>query len=188
MNAKIYEVLLNCASDCIISVFSDIEDTNKFSAGFLVDVTPEFVAIAHIAPTGLYDGYIVKKTDDIYAVKSGGAYEKNLERLYHLRKQSHAPVPCRAGDTRRSILEFAKENKLIVTIELLESGYDDIQGKIIDLEEDTVTIGEVDHSGNDDGISYISMSDISFIACDSDVESSLKLLNDNPAHATSADA
>ena len=44
----------------IVSLYSNCEQTNKFSVGFIKAVSNDFVAIAHITPCGMYDGFMQK--------------------------------------------------------------------------------------------------------------------------------
>ena len=67
---------------------------------------------------------------------------------------------------------------MVVTIELNDSGYDDLQGFISSIQEDIVIIKQLDDDGNADGESIVYRDDITCVFCDSDKEMSIKLLSE----------
>ena len=48
-----------------VSLYSDKEDTEHFSCGYILGATQEDVVLCSITPNGLYDGFLVLKTANI---------------------------------------------------------------------------------------------------------------------------
>lgn len=160
----------------VLSVYTDKEDTDHFAAGFIQRMTEQYVLIAHVSPFGMYDGYVLKYRADIYRVEYQGQYENKVEQLYRLRHQKHNKVENRTDSLIEDLLNYAYENGVFVSIEINNSGYKDVHGKVQTLQNETVVIRQIDESGNPDGETAINLQDISLVTCDSDEEIAMRLL------------
>lgn len=163
-----------------ISIYTDKADTRKFSFGFIQEYSKEYVLINSITPYGLYDGYIILKREEIYRIEKEDCYGKKLHRLYSLQNQSHKLVLKKTDSWLLNLLYFANASRLAISVELLSSEYNDLQGYVLGVEEDRVIIEQLDGYGNKDGYSVVALNDITFVYCDSDKEIALKLLSQNP--------
>lgn len=160
----------------IIGIYSDNTSTDKFSAGYVIAVSSDDVVIAHITPNGMYDGFMLKKIEDIYRIDVDGKYETVLQKLYTEQSQFHKEFNAEYNNLTKSFLYFAAINKYVVTIELFDSGLEDVQGFIDNINEETVNIRKLNSYGEYEGNSIIFINDITFITCDSDNEHTLKIL------------
>lgn len=159
----------------LIAVYSDKNDTEKFAAGFFIGKDDENIVLAHISPYGKYDGYLIKRIEDVFSVEYDNDYCNKLESLYRLQNQAHATINL--GDNAiLAIIEWAYENKKIVSLELCDSGYTDIQGYINSIDSDSIEICKVDDYGEENGSATIEPSALSGIKCDSENEIALNLL------------
>ncbi|HML48807.1 MAG TPA: hypothetical protein PKE04_18865 [Clostridia bacterium] len=171
--------LHSIGQDTVVSVYTDKQDTKHFAAGFIPYADETHVLIAHIAPSGLYDGFIAMKIGSIVRLDYGGTYEKKIGALYRLRGQKHETVTVRDGSLIQSMLAFAKARAYVVTLELLDSGEDDLQGYVQALEDETVNIRLIGSYGEEDGNALIREADITGLVCNSEDEYILKLLREN---------
>lgn len=73
----------------MVSVYSDRNEPEGFSAGFIDSLSAEQFVLKHVTPEGIQDGYIIRRTEDVFRVDAGGEYERRLELLYTLQKQRH---------------------------------------------------------------------------------------------------
>ena len=163
----------------IISIYTDTENTDRFSAGFIQALTETEILIAHVSPYGLYDGYLLKNPDDIYRLNYGGTYENTIEKLYSIRQQEHQKVSCADNKIKANLLQFALENHLVVSIELNNSGYDDIQGIVNAIDNNLVELTVLESTGAIDGYTTTYFNNITLLTCDSDKEIALKYLYEN---------
>jgi len=162
-----------------ISVYTNKNDTDRFSFGFIQDISEEHVLIESVSPLGFYDGYIIKEKEEIYRIDRMDSYGKKMRKLFSLRQQSHQIVERKTDNLILNLMYFANENRLVVTIELFNSGSYDLQGHVGVIQDNVVTIEKLDENGASDGSSVVSLADITIISCDSDNEMALKLLVDN---------
>lgn len=168
-----------CKKHEIVSVFSDENAPTKFCAGFILDISNGYVLIAHITPAGLYDGYIIKKIEDIFKLKSDDEYCVKVIKLYNIQKQTHSKIPKTTDSPIINLLHYANEHELIVCGELVDSEYDDFQGYVVNISNGYVTIKCIDDFGKENGTVLFLADDITHLVCDSESEISLKLLFEN---------
>lgn len=162
----------------IVSIYTNQEEPDSFSAGIVQAVDEEMVLINHITPYGLYDGYIVKQVSKVYRIEHNGQYEQKITKLYSFRKQKHMVIDIQDDDVVLSVLEFARQNQLLVAIEILDSGYWDVQGVVKEI-DNVIEIVQVNDYGEENGSTFINKNDISELRCDTEEEISMKLLYDN---------
>lgn len=169
------EILKQCSPEEVIAIYTNSDDTDSFCEGFVKAFNDEDFLIYHISPHGLYDGYIVKKTEHIYRINQKGMYEQKILNLYSFRNQEHNNINIVDNNIMFSVLEYARKNKLVVSIELFESGVNDIQGFVIE-NEDYICIDQCDDYSQEVGQTHIKLNDISELRCDTDDEIVLRLL------------
>jgi len=151
----------------IASIYTDVDETDSFAAGFIQDINDQNILIAHVSQHGIYDGYIVLKTDAIYRIDRNGQYEQKLSKLYMQRKQSHEAIDIKNNDIVFSVLEHAIKTGAFVNIELLDKECSAIQGLILK-NGDTIVIEQYDDFGNSNGETILNKNDIIEIGCDTD--------------------
>ncbi len=161
----------------IVSIYSDTYNTDKFSCGFIANISDEFLIIKNISPCGKYDGFLLKSIEKIYRVEFEGKYEKMIERLYEIQNQKHEEIPKFSGTLLNDLLIFSNKNSFVITIELCDSNLDDIQGYVSKMDDTKVKIESLDENGENDGFSYVMIDDITHISCNTENEIKLKLLN-----------
>lgn len=161
-----------------IAVYTNTEETDRFTFGFVVGISNDDVVIGSITPIGFYDGFLIKKYSDIYRIDQGDRYGEKVYRLYQLRQQKHPDLDLKTGNFILDILYFACKRHLVVSLVLCDSerDYVDVQGFVSGVEENTIMIRPVDEYGNIDGESIIPLDYITMITCDSETEAALKLL------------
>lgn len=160
----------------ILSLYTNKEDTERFSVGYILELCEKYCIIALISPSGLYDGYRVIDINEIYKIEYGGDYEKKLKKLYDIKKQSHKDIKLLENNLIISMLKFAKENEFIITIELLESGLNDVQGYVKNFTDEKLMILKINDLGQKDGLSEIDLDAITSIVCNSEDENTLEIL------------
>ena len=160
----------------LVAVYTNTNATDKFSVGFVQDINEQEVLLAGIGTSGQYDGYYARTIDSIYRIQQRGNYLDKILYLYTLQQQKHQEIPKKDNNLFKRLLQYALENHLVVTIELLDSGYNDIIGFVKEINEEMVCIHKIDDYGKKDGISYTYLSALSALFCDSEDEANLKLL------------
>ena len=160
----------------IASIYCDSNDDNAHLTGFIVACDDVDLLIAHISPHGLYDGYILIHLQDIFRIDFDGDYEHRIKTLYEAKKQSHRMVAVLKkanGTLRNTLLEFAKEQSLVVAFEFDESL---LSGNILEIQCDEVKLQILDLAGKENGIATLQTDCIKSISVDTDDEQDVYLL------------
>lgn len=161
-----------------ISIFTDVDNTDKFSFGFVQEISDEHILINCISPFGFYDGYTIRNRANIYRIEYQNNYGKKLHKLYQIRNQKHQLITRKTDNLIADLIHFAKKENFIVSIELHNSDTDDLQGYISNVKDTIIAIEQIDEYGKNNGKSMILLEDITKISCDSDQEIMLKLLSE----------
>jgi hypothetical protein len=159
----------------LISVYTDIDNTCKFAAGYVIGIDRQYFILALITPAGEYDGFLLKGIDSIYKIGAGELYLNKLSKLVDIKK-TKPNVSFDGDDLKNELLIFAQKHRKIASIELIHSGYDDCVGFIESIDETMCKIQEIDEFGTPDGISTIKLSDITQISIDDTDNRPRKLL------------
>lgn len=155
----------------LVEVYSDPEDTDRFSAGYVVALDGDSVIQRHIHPSGCADGYSWRSVEKIYRVNSQTRY---LECLKMLMEPETEPMFVPTGDEALSaqFLRYAMEHEMVVQIELHDSDSWDLMGLVSEVGEG-VTIAMLNVEGEEDGIAAVRLEDITEISCGGDCETKI---------------
>lgn len=183
VESRMIMALKKAIKDCsVVSVFSNRCAPDKCSVGLIERVTDKQVLIKHITEYGMYDGYIIRRLEDVFRVDISGQYEKRLYRLYKLHGQKHDNLLTnRIGkqyDLFREALIAAQREKYAVSINIDDTGeQDDITGWVRDISEEEASVSKITFDGDEDGESIFALSDIVKLNCDCEDERTYALLN-----------
>lgn len=154
-----------------ISIYTDKNDTSRFIFGKILSVTNDHVLIYTLAPNGSYDGVVVKEVNSIIRIEAGDRYSEKMMKLACAEANIQTLLQEADADNLVLLLALvAAQHKKIVSIELLESGENDVVGFVEDVESGILKVKQVDSYGMIDGHSFIYLDDISQISLDSDDE------------------
>ena len=130
--------------------------------------------IAHISRNGYYDGYILRRTDDVYRIDYDGEYEKKIGVLYKVKEQKHKAVDIKNDESLfLATLRFAKENSFVVSL-VFNNGCR--AGLIKNYNDDIIQLYSLNDNGAEDGFAVVKTTEILAIEVDTDYEQDLKIL------------
>ena len=161
----------------IVSVYSNEEDTTMHLTGYIEKFNESELLLAHISAHGYYDGYILKHIEDIYRMDYGGSYERKIEELYLLKKQTHPPIDTfQEGEEEilYSLLDYAKNQRLIVSLEFSDGL---LSGFVNGYDDDNLFLTLISDSGAEDGQSIVKVDEILTVSVDTDDEQDLNILH-----------
>ncbi len=162
----------------LTSLFIDPQNPDDFVAGFVEAVTPRQVMLRSISPFGRYDGFMALRLMDIDLILGEDDYALRLARLIAARREtSPAPVDVQEGeDLVHALCRSAQENDTVVTLWL----HDDIEhvGRVTQLDDMRVTIGELDYFGQDPRPLTLVLRDIEMASIGSEDDKMFQLLSD----------
>lgn len=168
------EILKKCFEDHkVISIYYDREDTCRHLTGYIAAFNEDEVAVQHITPNGLYDGFIVIHMNEVYEFNYDGRYEKKVEELYFKKKQSHSNFEIDQSQILFSVLAFAQTEKLIVCVELQDSF---LTGYISMYDDEWIDIEALTEFGEYDGVQKVRLDEIYIFSVDTVDEQDIQLL------------
>lgn len=158
------------------SIYTDHNSPNKFFYGYVAAVNENEAAIQMLLPDGGDDGLTVVSIDSVFRIEEKGQYEAKMNKLCVGRELPHYDDIFKSGDVKTDVLLYALREKRIVSIELRDSGYDDVTGFIEELRDGKCKIKQIDEYGENDGITYIFAVDITRVSAMSEDEKILEKL------------
>ena len=146
--------------------------------GMVDFVSTDDVLLRSVTGRGLYDGFVLRRLEDVYRVEYGGDYEQRVSYLFQRREHRHVPflppLDVSSNLTREALLA-AQRHDLMVRIEIL--GKECRDAWVTSIEEEIVTLNVIEISGHPDGHAQIELDAITAINIDSTELQDIKLLN-----------
>ena len=129
----IYLLRILAAQGALASLYTDPDDPEGFSAGFVEAVDATHVLMCDLTPWGQIDGWRVRRNSDVIQVLSGEEYEQRLAMLLSYHKQHHRPFfteyPEEDTDLLLSVLLACKTREAIVSVVM---GSEMITGRVLE--------------------------------------------------------
>jgi hypothetical protein len=167
--------------DEIIAVFCEPNDDYSNVYGFANQIDDNYFVSNEISTRGKYDGYMLRKTEDIFRIDCGSYYEVSLRKVAKSLNIKHREIPV-GNNVFMNYIRFAKDSKLVVGVCVNEYGRYDITGYIegIDEEAETLTIQIISHNkeGAFDGFTIVAFDEVLRMCCDSEGDRFLQTLNE----------
>ncbi len=161
----------------IIAIRTDENENDKFSAGFVVGLTDDYLWLKSITPEGRYDGYIMIFVQSVYEASVNDEYLKNLQILYNKQQQTENTEiikPLLAGNDISEYLQLCKDNKTLVTIQT-EFDYS-LTGYILSVDEEFYIIDTLNEYAKADGESCCKQENIHSLNIDTEYEKKIENL------------
>lgn len=149
-----------CLTKKNASFYTNTGETNKFHYGSILAVNSNEVAINLISPDGDFDGILVKPTDSIYRIQVDSQYDIKMNNICSDISDNTFTECIDNTNIKESLLYIGLKTQKIVSLELLNSGINDVVGIIKKLENGACKVQIIDEYGMEDGISYIFTNDI----------------------------
>lgn len=138
------------SSKKLVTIFSDLEAPSTCSVGYLHELDENWLALAHISPEGIEDGYVFRKMENVFRIDVGGKYEKKVENLYsqNLVRHENLYLKNEKGILIAAITEAIRTKKM-VAINVMDG--EDVVGHICLLSETFIIIERFTEFGEKDG-------------------------------------
>ena len=142
-------------------VFTD--DANGFNFGYLTDSDGEFLRMEQIDRYGEPDGTICQRIESITKIETDTKYAADIELLFRSKGYGKSPKRWRHGDVLETFLSECLRDKRICTVELFDSGCDDVVGFLTETDGEKLTFLMLDEHGEADGNAVFERGSISSI-------------------------
>jgi hypothetical protein len=160
----------------LCGVYTDADNTNKFSVGYICGHDGNFFLLEKIDPYGQNDGISCQPIEKIFNLEIKTEYIKDIQKLFDFNKEKRRKAIKCGDDAVRALLKYANENGKICAIELYESGCDDLIGFVKRVKDGILSFDLVSERGMTDGETFAEISRISSISCDSSDEKKIAVL------------
>ena len=159
-----------------VCIYTDQENTEEFYYGSILSVNEDEIAIYMISPDGEFDGVIAINTSRVFRVDVDSIYQNKMIKLCS--ETAYDMFDCELDNNNifSSLLRKASSDNEIVSLELLDSGVDDIMGLVNGIYDNCVEICNIDSYGIMTGYSFVRKDDITQICIASDIERRTKRL------------
>ncbi len=152
----------------MVAIYANPINIGKFSVGYVLATNEMCFVMENISPLGKYDGLLCHLIDDINKIEYDSEYIKNINKLIAYHGEERNIFKNFKDHPLFDLLEYAKTNNKICTIELCGSDLTDAAGFIESFEKDTVKIKLITEAGKYDGIAIIKLEQLARIWCDSE--------------------
>ena len=161
---------------CYACFYINKSNTTAFIFGKILGINDTQIAICMVSPEGDYDGVIVINIDAIYRIEWDDLYSQDMKAKMKEKELPKTEVAFCDGDFFETLLDYSIAMKDVVTIEVMESGYEDLIGFVENKDDLFCTVRQISKDGLPDGYSMIRLEDITQVCCESADEIQLKEL------------
>jgi hypothetical protein len=176
-NVSSAEILKSLVNGKLTLIYTNTSSTEKFSAGIISGVFDEDFIMQHFTTMGQYDGYIVKKIDDVFRIETESKYVEKLEYLIQHFESRHDPIEDKFHNGALNVINYAKEQKKVISITMFDNEDVELSGYVEKFNDELIWVNVIDLYGEDDGKCIIKLDKITFISCDTEVEIVLRILS-----------
>ena len=143
-----------------------LRNSPNFKVGRVLGLDDDFVLLHALSKYGRDEGLILCALESIVGVQVDTRYlKKTLCLSKNYTEQRHLPE-VNGGDMLGFLLNYARENELGISLELIEENPEDYCGIVLDCNDDVVTLKQIGLYGEDDGIAYVRCDEIERVDCD----------------------
>jgi len=166
--------------DEIISVYCNHEEADGAVVGTAAQIDGDCFIVNEITKTGEYDGYELRKTDDIFRIDYDSSYERSLMKAAAYKGVKHGKIPDN-GSVIANYLNFAKNSGFVVSVWIRDYSTASVTGYITDIDEEneTFSIHAITYTkeGGFDGFTVVDFKDVYRMSCDDEYDRYFQLLN-----------
>lgn len=159
----------------LCEIYENIEDSDKFSVGYIIAVGEEMFVLENVSLNGLNDGLQCIPIDGIIKIETETLYLKKIKKLMN---NDNFLCDSRKFNEKNLLLDFLKyiqSEKELCEIELLNEYSFTLSGYIISLCDDIIEMNLIDETyGQPDGKGITKISDISSVSVKSEDLNKLK--------------
>lgn len=160
-------------------IYSDPNNAQRFIYGVIYAFDDNFCAIRMRAPSGEEDGILAKPIHTIFRIETNSQYCRKMQILSACVSEVAPPKIDTQDGIISSLLKHAMREKALVSIELNDSGCDDIIGIPINVSYENCIVMQYDNYGKRDGMSNIDINAITQLCYNSSSEQIISRLLNN---------
>lgn len=175
-----YQLRIACQQHMMASLYTEPDDPDAFNAGYVEAVTPRHVLLWAVTPWGQFDGWCLRRTEDVLQVFMGDDFEIRLQMLLQMEDAQYAPLltpaPQAEEDLLQRVLQLAAAEQRIVSV---VTGEDTYTGWVRHLDDLRASIEVLDFFGAPDGERQFPLREMQVVTVDTQEERMYKRLNED---------
>ena len=164
-----------------LSVFCNPDDQYGVVFGFAAQIDKDHFICNEVSTEGTYDGYVLRKADNIFRIDYGSYYESSLFKVFARENIKHKEIPDN-NNVFVNFIQFAKDSGFVISVGIRDYSSNSVTGYIdsIDLEARIFTIHTItqEKEGDFDGYIAVSFDDVYRMRCDSEGDRFFQILNE----------
>ncbi len=175
----VYLLRILAAQGALASIYTDPNNPEEFSAGFVEAVDGAHVLTCDLSPWGQIDGWRVRRNADVLQVLAGEEYEQRLGMLMAYHKQKHrgffTEEPAEDTDLLLSVLLACRDKGQIVSVIM---GAEMITGRVLEANGLRTKLQLIDFFGRPAEEETIKLRDIEILEIDTQEEQMYAVLEE----------
>lgn len=159
-------------TDTLISVYTDVNEPDKYTLGFLLQIDDDFLLMNKVNRFGEEDGFCINNLDVIFAFDDDKLYSGKIKKLMTLKNQIRTEIKELDQTVIISLVKFAKDNHFLIEINEDNSYI----GFVAFYSEEIIELELVDIYAQRIGTACIATENINVIACQEKYFKDIELL------------
>jgi len=141
----------------LAAIYTNKKDSEKFTVAIVLYSDGEFIFCKCYDDSGDFDGYEIKRIDDIFLIELQGEYLEALS----IKNDTEFFEYEKYKDCIELLRDIVVCNNYCISVELINSGKLDVRGGILSIESDYISCQTYRNDGQKDAISFFLLRDIS---------------------------
>lgn len=148
-------------NDTLCEIYTNEENLNKFSVGYIVAIDKNFFVFENIDEYGFSDGIFSELKENIIKFETDTHYLKEIEKLFEYNKQKrYKSLNIECFNITAELIKHALSLNYLCSFNLCNSKEDEIIGFVDSIQKNYVKIKNIDLSGKENGYSIIEYGNI----------------------------
>lgn len=153
-------------SGLVVSIFINRDEPEHCNVGFIRETSENEIMLLSLDKDARPEGFFVLNISSIYRIDMNGRYEQE----YQLRSKeflSLVPDYVRSEESLFiDISKYANKRDLKLWISFYGGMEVGVLGEVVDVNEKALIVNRISEDGAPDGVSYILLDGVDFIACE----------------------
>lgn len=166
-----YQLHMAMDQGILASLYTEPEDPESFIAGCVEALTPRHVLLWAVTPWGQADGWLVRRTEDVFQVFMGDDYEIRLQLLLKSYQHSFTPLlPQKVSeneDLLSIVLRHTMDKQMLITLQTAE---DTFTGTVAEVDDLRVSVNVLDFFGDSESLRRFTLREIQWLSIDTQEE------------------
>ena len=169
MQKRLYDIV---GTDNMVSIYTDPDDPNTFTLGYLLQMDNENLLMNMIDSFGEENGFCTINLSDIFIFDGDKMYSEKIHKLFMIKNQKRKYIANLDINPISTFLKHAVDNNLLIEV----NEDDNYIGRVSYFSREILMLQLIDNYCNDMGTATIDMDYINVLKCQNRYLRDLELL------------